>query len=136
MGVGKRRTILAEHLASHDLLVEVSLTLLDTGREAFLLGLVDLGLDGIPLGTSRCLGLFLLGAELTALVPPQVSSELAFASSLVVEVGGVGCKGGNRVLAKGVLLAACVQRHEFLMGDAPMMAVAVVATVAVTIVDV
>ena len=44
-----RLTILAQNLASHDLLVEVGFTLLDAGREALFLSIVDKCLDGGPL---------------------------------------------------------------------------------------
>lgn len=83
------RTILGEHLAGHDLLVEVGLAILDTGREALVLGIIDEGLDGVALGLCGSLGLLLLGARLATLVSPQVAAEIGVGAALEVEVGGV-----------------------------------------------
>ena len=81
---------MAHHLARHDLLVEESLAILDTSREALLLSIVDKGLDCVTLLLGVSFGLLLLSARLAALVSPQVAAEVGMASTLVIEVGGVG----------------------------------------------
>ena len=80
------RTICAQHLARHDLLIEEGLALLDVGGKALGLGLVDLGLDSLPLPQGRRLGFLLLGAGLSAFVSSDVATEVGLAASLVVEV--------------------------------------------------
>lgn len=82
-------TILAQHLARHDLLIEESLSLLHTGRESLLLGLIDLGLDGATQSLCGGLGFLLLGADLLALVSSQVTTELGISSSLEIKVCGI-----------------------------------------------
>jgi hypothetical protein len=85
----RKRTILCEHLASHYLLVEEGLTVLDASGETLLLGIIDQRLDGITLLPGGSLGLLLLGARLATLVSPQVAAEIGMAASLVIEVGGI-----------------------------------------------
>lgn len=82
-------TILAQHLARHDLLIEEGLSLLHAGRESLLLGLVDLGLDGAAQLLCGGLGFFLLGADLLALVSSQVTTEFGISSSLEIKVGDI-----------------------------------------------
>jgi hypothetical protein len=83
------RTILAQHLTGHDLLVEVGFALLHAARKSLLLGIVDQCLDGRSLTLGRGLGFLLLGTRLSALVPPEVAAEFSLVSALVVEVGNV-----------------------------------------------
>lgn len=83
-------TILAHHLASHDLLVEVGLALLNASREALLLGLIDSELDGITLALGGSSGLLLLGAGLSALVSSEIATEAGLRAAAVVEVDSVG----------------------------------------------
>jgi hypothetical protein len=92
VGGWMKLTIRAEHLSRHDLLIEVGLALLDTGRESFLFGLVNPGLDGISLSARRSFGLLLLSPELSTLVSSQVTTELGIAASAVVEVEGISCR--------------------------------------------
>jgi hypothetical protein len=82
-------TILAQHLARHNLLIEEGLSLLHAGRESLLLGLVDLGLDGAAQSLCRGLGFLLLGADLLALVSSQVTTEFGVSSSLEIKVCGI-----------------------------------------------
>lgn len=86
-----RLTIRAQHLSGHDLLIEVGFALFNTSGESLLLGLIDLGLDGISLSARRSLGLVLLSADLSTLVSSQVAAELGLASSTVVKVDGISC---------------------------------------------
>lgn len=90
----KAPTIRAEHLSSHDLLVEECLPFLNVGRKALGLGLVNLGLDFVPLPLRRCLGLFLFGSNLSTLVPPEVAAEFGLAAALIVKVESISY--GNR----------------------------------------
>lgn len=83
---GSFHTILAQHLARHDLLVEKGLSLLHAGRESLLLGLVDLGLDGAAQSLCGGIGFFLLGADLFALVSSQATTEFGVSSSLEIKV--------------------------------------------------
>jgi hypothetical protein len=80
---------LAKNLAGHDLLVEESLSLLNTSGEALVLGLLNLGSDGVSLALGRGCGLLLLSTRLLALVSSQVAAELGLGAALVVEVDGV-----------------------------------------------
>lgn len=84
------RGVGAELLAHGDLVQKVGLLLLDAGREAHSLGLVDRLSDSRALVQGFNFCLHLCGARLLALVAPQLSSELGLASSRVVEVYGVG----------------------------------------------
>lgn len=87
---------MAEHLSSHNLLIEESFPLLNTGGETLLLCLLDLRADALALLLGRSLGLLLCDAGLLALVPPQVSAELGLVSTLVVEVGSITYSKGIR----------------------------------------
>lgn len=84
-------TILAQHLARHDLLIEEGLSLLHAGRETLLLSLVDLGLDGAAQSLCGGLGFFLLGADLLALVSSQVTTKFGVSASLEIKVCGICC---------------------------------------------
>jgi hypothetical protein len=68
--LGEKHTILGQHLARHDLLVEEGLALLDAGGEALILCVVDQCLDGVALPPGGSICLFLLSASLSALVSP------------------------------------------------------------------
>lgn len=87
-----RLTILAHHFTSHDLLVEVSFTLLNTSREALLLGLIDSLLDGIALALGGSSSLLLLGAGLSALVSSEIATEAGLRAAAVIKVDGVSWK--------------------------------------------
>lgn len=80
---------MAEHLSSHNLLIEESFPLLNTAGEPLLLGLLDSNADELALLLGRSLGLLFCDAGLLALVPPQVSAELGLVSTLVVKVDGI-----------------------------------------------
>lgn len=85
-------TILAEDFARHDLFVKVGLSLLHASRETLLLRFVNQALDFCPLALGRGLGLLLLGAHLSALIPPEVAAEVGLVSTLVVKVDNIACR--------------------------------------------
>lgn len=82
-------TIGGERLALLDVLHEVLLLLVDAGREALLLGIINHLPDELAL--LACLGLccVLLRARLSSLFSSQVSSEARVYAPLVVEVDGI-----------------------------------------------
>lgn len=94
--VGRSLTILTQDFASLDLLEEVGLLLIRSGREALLLGLIDHLPDPLSLGLLAQLGVFLLLAGLSPGAASELSPKLGVIAPLIVEVDGVGWKVGAR----------------------------------------
>lgn len=95
LGWRKQLTILTQDLASLNLLEEVGLLLVRSGRETLLLGLVNHLPDPLSLGLLAQLGVFLLLASLSPGAAPELSPKLGVIAPLVVEVNGVGWKVGE-----------------------------------------
>lgn len=96
-------TILTQDLASLDLLEEVGLLLVRSGRETLLLGLINHLPDPLSLGLLAQLGVLLLLASLSPGLATELSPKLGIIAPLVVEVDGVGWKvGARKTLATNV----------------------------------
>lgn len=83
-------TLSTQALALGNLVHEVGLLLLQVGRETLLLGALHSLLDGITLGSTMGLLLFLDSLGELAVVPLQGLAEIGVGLSLVIKVHGVG----------------------------------------------
>lgn len=90
-------TIVGEGLADGDLLVEKLLLLLDTGRKAGQLNVVDGLPDQLEALTFGSFGAVLLDARLLALVAAQLTTELGGCAALVVKVHSVCLRYGSEL---------------------------------------
>lgn len=88
-GRGTTRTFRAQGLSAGNLAHEISLLLLEIGREAFILGLLHGLLDGFTLRSSVSLYLFLDSSGHPTVVFLEGFPELGVGLSLVVKVHGV-----------------------------------------------
>lgn len=105
----EKHTFAAERLSLGDLGHEVSLLLLQVGREALVLGLLNDLLDGFPFHRALGLGLFLHSSRHSSVVLLQRFAEVGVGLSLVVEVHGIGYV-EDTIISKGWVPAQSMGR--------------------------